>query len=128
MRELSRILNLLKLNTMKTKTTLSHNGDEARFSAAIANFEAREAQALERERRYAIQELEPSLQVHHLDADRYLVMIDPAYWGEWQFPKEVGQVEECTVSRLINTYTLFVRSQISQERLKENVCFLFLPF
>lgn len=113
---------------MKTKTTLSRNGDEARFSSAMADFEAREARALEKERLYAIQSLEPSLEVHHLDTDRYLVLIDPAYWGEWQFPEEAGEVEECTVSRLINTYTLFVRSQVTRERLKENVCFLFLPF
>ena len=113
---------------MKTKTNFSFNGDEARFAAAVTDFETQEDRSLEKERLYAIQELEPSLEVHHLDTDRYLVLIDPAYWGEWQFPKEAGQVEECTASRLINTYTMFVRSEASQERLKENVCFLFLPF
>ena len=113
---------------MKTKTSISPNGDEARFAAAATDFETREARQLAQDRLYAVQSLEPSLEVHHLDTDRYLVLIDPAYWGEWQFPKEAGQVEECTASRLINTYTMFVRSQASQERLKENVCFLFLPF
>lgn len=113
---------------MKTKTSISFNGDEARFLAAIADFEAQEARLLEQERSLAAEALAPSLEVHHLDTDRYLVLINPAYWGEWQFPKEAGQVEECTASRLINTYTMFVRSQVSQERLKENVSFLFLPF
>lgn len=113
---------------MKTKPHVSFNGDEARFAAAAADFETREARFISQERLTAAEALAPSLEVYHLDTDRYLVLIEPAFQADWQFPKKRCQVAECSVSLPLNNYALFVRSRISPERLQENVSYLFLPF
>lgn len=113
---------------MKPRRQFPPNGDEARFAAATADFEVQEARFVAQERLTAAEALAPSLEVYHLDTDRYLILIEPAFQADWQFPKERCQVAECSVSLPLNNYALFVRSRVSPERLQENVSYLFLPF
>ncbi len=113
---------------MKIKTIHSPNGDEARFEAAITDFEAYEAifAAEERIRKLSIvASIAPFLEVHHLDSDRYLVLITSEFHNSQQFPEEAFEVEECYVSTRLNAYALFVRSRVSPQRLRENVSLLF---
>ena len=70
----------------------------------------------------------PELQLHHLDYDRWIVRIVGPQPHLKQFRFQMTDIEAAYKITILDIHTLYLRSKLSGNQLKETIEFTFLPF
>lgn len=96
-------------------------------------YDATEKEAEEREKKQAIASAQeagfiPELVLHHLDYDRWVVRIVGPISHLSFFRFQMTEIEAAYKVTILDHHTLYLRSKLSGQQLKENIEFTFLPF